>query len=585
MYAEYYGLRELPFNITPDPRFLYLNDTYQEALAALAYGIDARKGFITLIGEAGTGKTTMLRRLLDTLDPRTRTVLLLNPTVSFDEILQHILAELGIPSDGGGKLMLLQRLNEFLLEHTSAGGNVVLLIDEAQDLNTGALEELRLLSNLETAREKILQIVLTGQPELETILRNPVLRQLRQRVALHVRVRPLSPGDVAAYVRTRLQHAGATDLDLFTPDALERVAVLSRGIPRLVNVLCDAALLTAFVAESRPVTAALVDAAWSDYGDDAPLVEPEPTVVQPPELRRVVPPPPPAPEPPRVPLRPPVEPELPTMVAAAAAAADTAAAMTAPVVASARPEAPRVAAVTPVATPTTLLSNRFAPQPAAFAPAPAPVAAPSPTPSASVVRPAPASTLSVPTAAALVALIAVGVYGISLDRDRYQTDDRDVAEAVQVAPPAAAAPVAAAPAEAVAAPPPADPAPVASRPISAAEATELIEQFRTAYEARDVDRLLGLFAADATENGRHGLDVIANAYRVALGGLEDVRYTLPSVAVAAGTHADVRAPFVISYRQPSGDRGEIRGDAEWALERRNGQARIVSLSYRLEPQG
>src|SRR5438128_2570058 len=173
MYAEYFGLREPPFNITPDPRFLYLNDCYQEALAALGYGIEARKGFISLIGDAGTGKTTLLRRLLDTVGPATKTVLLLNPTVSFDEILEHTLLELGVPPEGGRKLVLLQRLNEFLLEHTQAGGNVALLIDEAQDLRPDVLEELRLLSNRATAREKILQIVLAGQPELDATLADP----------------------------------------------------------------------------------------------------------------------------------------------------------------------------------------------------------------------------------------------------------------------------------------------------------------------------------------------------------------------------------------------------------------------------
>ena len=274
MYAEYFGLREPPFNIAPDPRFLYLNDCYQEALAALGYGIEARKGFISLIGDAGTGKTTLLRRLLDTVGPATKTVLLLNPTVSFDEILEHILLELGVPPEGGRKLVLLQRLNEFLLEHTRAGGNVALLIDEAQDLRPDVLEELRLLSNLETAREKILQIVLAGQPELDATLADPSLRQLRQRVALRIRLRPLSQPEVAAYVRARVERVGGTAAELFPPDALASIAMLSHGIPRLVNVLCDAALLGTFAAGKRAVTPAIVEDAWRDHdtGGPAPVM-------------------------------------------------------------------------------------------------------------------------------------------------------------------------------------------------------------------------------------------------------------------------------------------------------------------------
>src|SRR5437773_8301085 len=264
MYAEFYGLREAPFNITPDPRFLYLNDCYQEALAALTYGIDGRKGFVSLVGEAGMGKTTLLRRVLDTLAPSTRTVLLLNPTVTFEEILEHILLELGVPPEGGKKLVLLQRLNEFLIEHTRSGGNVALLIDEAQDLSPSVLEELRLLSNLETAREKILQIILAGQPELDTALAHPALRQLRQRVTLRIRIRALSPAEVASYVRSRLERAGGTKSDLFTPDALARIAELTQGIPRVVNVLCDATLLAGLAAGSQQVTAAMVDEAWRD---------------------------------------------------------------------------------------------------------------------------------------------------------------------------------------------------------------------------------------------------------------------------------------------------------------------------------
>src|SRR5579883_2719798 len=293
MYERHFGLRELPFNVTPDPRFLYVNDCYQEAIAALGYGIEARKGFVTLVGEAGTGKTTLLRRVLDGLDARVRSVLLLHPTVRFDEILEHVLQELGIPTAGGGKLVLLQRLGEYLVEHTRAGGNAALLIDEAQDLAPAVLEELRLLSNLETGREKILQIVLAGQPELDTVLADPALRQLRQRVTLRVRLRPLSAAEVAAYVHARLERAGAREAArLFTPEALARVAEASGGIPRVVNVLCDASLMTAFAAGSPAVTAAVVDEAWADFcGTVAPPPPPPPAPPSP-----ATPPPAPAPE-------------------------------------------------------------------------------------------------------------------------------------------------------------------------------------------------------------------------------------------------------------------------------------------------
>src|SRR6185295_13986552 len=254
MYEEHFGFREPPFRITPDPRFLYRNACVEEAAAALAYGIERRKGFLSL-----------LRHLLNQVSGNVRTVLVLHPTVEFDEILEYILTELGIPVDGARKLVLLQRLHEFLLEHTRAGGNVALMIDEAQDLEIRVLEELRLLSNLETGTEKILQIVLAGQPELETKLADPSLRQLRQRIALHVRLRPLSPEEVGAYIRTRLGLAGAPQSDVFTPEASDRIATVSLGIPRVVNVLCDACLVTAYAMNAKHVTAQIVDEAWVDY--------------------------------------------------------------------------------------------------------------------------------------------------------------------------------------------------------------------------------------------------------------------------------------------------------------------------------
>jgi general secretion pathway protein A len=265
MYEAFYGFREPPFRVTPDPRFLYRNAAIDEAVAALTYGVEQRKGFLSLVGEVGTGKTTLLRHLLDSVAPSTRTVLLLYPTVQFEEMLEYILHELGIPTEGAGKLVMLQRLHEFLLEHTGAGGNAALLIDEAQDLDARVLEELRLLSNLETGTQKILQIVLAGQPELERKLAQPDLRQLRQRITLHVRLRTFSAREVAAYVRARLEFAGASDLSIFASDALERVAEVTQGIPRLVNVLCDACLVTGFATGSRTITRTLVDETWADY--------------------------------------------------------------------------------------------------------------------------------------------------------------------------------------------------------------------------------------------------------------------------------------------------------------------------------
>jgi len=546
MYAEFFGLRELPFNITPDPRFLYLNDCYQEALAALAYGIDARRGFISLIGEAGTGKTTLLRRLLDTLGPSTKTVLLLNPTVSFDEILEHILLELGVPSDGGRKLVLLQRLNEFLIEHTSAGGNVALLIDEAQDLRPDVLEELRLLSNLETAREKILQIVLAGQPELDETLADSGLRQLRQRVTLRIRIRPLSPVEVAAYVRSRLERAGATHGDLFGAAALERVAALTGGIPRLVNVLCDATLLAALAAGTRHVTSTLVEEAWRDYATEARLPY-VPVTIASPE-------PPPAPA-----VEDAVEAEEPP------APAVTAAPFPEP---EPEPSPPVVEPPPPVRAPRAEAEMR------------ASVAA----------APAAGAGMGIPVAAALIAVLAVGLSVLSVRQE--WTDLEAADDAGPVAAATASAPGLAAVIEATAAePPPApaegaeQPAAVASDAVSSAEAAALIDEFRAAYEARDVERLVQLFAPDASENGLRGVEAIASSYRDRLPRFTEVRYAMPRFSIEAqGPRVDVRGPFVISYRETAGTTGEIRGQVEWALERRAGRARIVALNYRLDPQ-
>jgi len=264
MYCDFYQMRERPFNVTADPKFLYLNARYREALASLHYGITQRKGFVTLIGEAGTGKTTLLKKLLDDLDQTTRTVFVFNTNVTFDEILEYIFGEFDLPVHNGKRLYMLQRLNQFLLEELGKGRNVALLIDEAQDLDYSVLEDLRLLSNLETAKEKILQIVLSGQPELGQKLGNPGLRQLRQRVAVNCRLMPLSREELTEYVQARLTAAGAADPKLFSRDAEERIFEISTGIPRLVNIVCDNALVIGYALGKKRIGADVVNEAAAD---------------------------------------------------------------------------------------------------------------------------------------------------------------------------------------------------------------------------------------------------------------------------------------------------------------------------------
>ena len=264
MYCEFYQLREPPFNVTPDPKFLYLNARYREAIASLNYGITQRKGFITLIGEAGTGKTTLLNKLLEELDTKTKSVFIFNTNVTFEEILEYMFAEFALPVHNAKKLYMLQRLNSFLLEELRGGGNVALLIDEAQDLEFSVLEDLRLLSNLETAKEKILQIVLSGQPELGQKLSNPILRQLRQRIGINCRLLPLSRDEITEYVQYRLQAAGCPDLKLFSREAEEQVYHFSRGIPRLVNVVCDNALVIGYALGKKRIGADVITEAAAD---------------------------------------------------------------------------------------------------------------------------------------------------------------------------------------------------------------------------------------------------------------------------------------------------------------------------------
>jgi general secretion pathway protein A len=255
MYQEFYGLSAMPFNITPDPAFLYLSPGHQEAMQHLRYGIAQKKGFIVLTGEVGCGKTTLCRFLLDEIsDKAVETALILNPRLSETQLLHAILVELGIPSGSKSRQELIDQLNRHLLKKVEEGRDIVLIIDESQNMTFQALEHIRLLSNLETDTQKLLQIILIGQPELKEKLNHKSLRQLRQRVLVHYDLRPLDREETENYIRFRLMQAGANGRPTFTPAALKKIHRHTRGIPRLVNNLCDKSLLAAFIASRDRVT-------------------------------------------------------------------------------------------------------------------------------------------------------------------------------------------------------------------------------------------------------------------------------------------------------------------------------------------
>ncbi len=253
VYLEYYRLTEPPFDITPNPRFLFYSLKYREAFNHLLYGIRERKGFVQMTGEVGAGKTTLCRALLDALDKRYSTALILNPVMSPEELLKAIAVEFGLPVTGMDRLDTLAVLNSFLLQQVEKDRESVLIIDEAQDLTEELLEQVRLLSNLETEDRKLLQIVLIGQPELRDRLNNHRLRQLRQRITVRYHLSPLNHEEVSQYVHHRLQVSGANGSPHFTRPALWRVYRYSKGIPRLVNAVCDKALLAGFVNQSEQI--------------------------------------------------------------------------------------------------------------------------------------------------------------------------------------------------------------------------------------------------------------------------------------------------------------------------------------------
>lgn len=268
MYREYYRLTEEPFNITPDPRYLYLTEQHREAINHLLYGIRERKGFICLTGEVGAGKTTICRALLRELGETCQTALILNPMLSKAQLLRAIVEEFGIHPNRQDRYGLIQLLNEFLLRTASTGQEAVLIIDEAQDMTVSSLEMVRLLSNLETETQKLLQIVLVGQPELRTTLNDPALRQLAQRITVRYHLRTMSPEDTAGYIRHRLKVAGQDDNDKncvrFDYAAVREIYRYSRGTPRMINALSDKALLAGYVYRTATIDQGIVKVALNE---------------------------------------------------------------------------------------------------------------------------------------------------------------------------------------------------------------------------------------------------------------------------------------------------------------------------------
>jgi general secretion pathway protein A len=272
MYEEYYGFTEKPFSLTPDPKYLFKSASHASAFELLQYAVRRREGFVVITGDIGTGKTTLCRALLEQIDRRTFTALVLNPFLSEEDLLRLVLQEFGVVSREEikrGRLAhvtkqeLIETLNEFLLSLQTIGAQALLIIDEAQNLPLQVLEQIRILSNLETAKEKLLQIVLVGQSNLKDVLRRPDLRQLEQRVSIRYDLKPLTAEETSAYIQHRLSVAGGGAAVSFVPKALARVHRFTGGIPRLINLLCDRALLTAYSSHTSKVSAAVVASAAS----------------------------------------------------------------------------------------------------------------------------------------------------------------------------------------------------------------------------------------------------------------------------------------------------------------------------------
>jgi general secretion pathway protein A len=268
MYADYFGLKENPFSLSPEPRYLFLSEQHRDALNCLIYGIKEKKGFVLISGGIGLGKTTICRSLLASLDDSVETALIFNTAISELDLLETILGEYGIviKNDAGNKKYYIDALNEFLLGNFAAGKTTVLLIDEAQNLSRGVLEQIRMLSNLETETEKLIQIILIGQPELANTLMLPALRQLNERITVRYDLKPFSPKEVSDYIHHRLAVAQGPGSIKFTRRAMDLIYVFSEGIPRRINALCDRALLIAYTKNVSEIDRKIIKLAVLDIG-------------------------------------------------------------------------------------------------------------------------------------------------------------------------------------------------------------------------------------------------------------------------------------------------------------------------------
>jgi len=273
MYLNFYKFIEKPFSLTPDPDFFYMTPIHKRALSYLVYGLEDRKGFITVSGEVGAGKTTLIQTLLRRLDQKTIVSRVSNTQVSELQLLKMIIRDFGVSKKLELKEDIFEELNAFLLKQYSRGRNPVLIIDEAQNLTPSGLEEIRLISNLETEKDKLIQIILVGQPELRDTLSLPELRQLKQRITVSYHLDHLGLEDVGNYINHRLSVAGWQDGELFSKDAVEKIYTVTKGVPRLINVVCDAALLAGYVDNTRHIDLDMVE----QVVDDLDILELEPS--------------------------------------------------------------------------------------------------------------------------------------------------------------------------------------------------------------------------------------------------------------------------------------------------------------------